>query len=407
MPSLPTLQQFNAPLYQPATMKLQGMGMQEQMKRTNIAQKQVDISGKRQAMEEQMFQINKRAKHVEMAKGFLPNVSQSNYGDFVKWNKENGVPDVAFKSPEEVAAMKPEQFEQYKVGLDKKAEDGLKLTGDLKMFYDLNQRMPRTEEELTSTIKRIKTASRPEPQTTVSEREILRKQGSVEKLQKMASEDPNKLYTEHSFKMNDDGTLYLHPVTNTPVELKTWTSAMGKRGQPKVAKALGEMWDDANELMTLLEDPEVAKTLKMAEGDGLWDLTRGKFKNTIQKWLQNKGISEDSKTATVIARIQRMASEERLKFMGTAVTEMEMRSALAWMPEGGDSLETMLNKTKLIQHEAKQEFVRWLNLYKNESNMGPWYKAFGIKRFPTGDNTPYENPVKTRLNNKYEGLNLE
>jgi len=119
------------------------------MKRTDIAQKQVDISGKRQAMEEQMFKINARAKHVEMAKGFLPNVSQDNYDDFVKWNKENEVPDVAFKSAEEVGAMTPEQFEQYKTGLDKTAEKDLKLTGVIKQFYDLKGRLPVNEAEMS------------------------------------------------------------------------------------------------------------------------------------------------------------------------------------------------------------------------------------------------------------------
>jgi len=218
MPSLPTLQQFNAPLYQPATMKLRGMGMQEQMKRTDIAQKQVDISGKRQAMEEQMFKINARAKHVEMAKGFLPNVSQDNYDDFVAWNKENEVPDVAFKSAEEVRAMTPEQFEQYKAGLDKMAEKDLKLTGVIKQFYDLKGRLPANEAEIKKFQADIK------PDTKADEKKTY----ETNKAQQI--DDTRSYYHEESRQLMDpeSGLIRQGPADNPTKYIDEYQKILGR-----------------------------------------------------------------------------------------------------------------------------------------------------------------------------------
>ena len=38
--------------------------------------------------------------------------------------------------------------------------------------------------------------------------------------------------------------------------------------------------------------------------------------------------------------------------MGVAVTDSEMRSALAWMPSAGDSFESIKNKTNLMNKEG-------------------------------------------------------
>ena len=114
---------------------------------------------------------------------------------------------------------------------------------------------------------------------------------------------------------------------------------------------MGEQWDDAKELSELLQLPSVQKNLQKANDDGLWNQVAGKWSNKITKWMQDSGISGDSPTATAVARIQRMSSEERKTFMGVAVTKLELQSALAWMPSAGDSFETIVNKTNLMAHK--------------------------------------------------------
>ena len=199
---------------------------------------------------------------------------------------------------------------------------------------------------------------------------------------------PSELYMEHGYRVNDNGSLYLNPTTKQPVVLPRADKVLGKRGNMKSIMTLGEAWDDAKELTTLLAEPQVIEDLQSAKKANLWDRTKGMFSNKVQLWMQENGIAEDSKTAEAVARIQYMASEKRKSYMGTAVTETEMKSATAWMPQAGDALETIMTKTRLMAHEAEETFTRWLDTWKNTAQMGPYYKAFGIDRFgakPTKD----------------------
>ena len=199
---------------------------------------------------------------------------------------------------------------------------------------------------------------------------------------------PSELYTTHGYRVNDDGTLYLNPTSKQPVVLPRADKVLGKRGNMKAIMTLGEAWDDAKELTTLLAIPEVKADLQSAKKAGLWDRVKGSFSNKIQLWMQENGIAPDSKTAETIARVQYMASEKRKAYLGTAITEIEMKSATAWMPQAGDSFETMMTKTNLMSHEAEETFTRWLDTFKNVAQMGPYYDAFGIDRFgakPTKD----------------------
>ncbi len=218
---------------------------------------------------------------------------------------------------------------------------------------------------------------RPTQRPTLSEREIERKRNAIGKLRDLGAEGA---YMIHGFKVNEDKTLYVDPVNNAPVKLPPHNKVL-KRGLYKTAVRVGEQWDDTKELMALLKDPEVENNLKLAESDGLWNRVGSKWSNQVQHWMQKKGIGRNSKTATAIARMQRLASEERKAFMGVAVTELEMRSSLGWMPSAGDSLDTMLNKTALMEKEGEQEFRRFLDIYKDVADMSPFYKAFGIPRF--------------------------
>ena len=199
---------------------------------------------------------------------------------------------------------------------------------------------------------------------------------------------PSELYMEHGFRVNDNGSLYLNPTTGQPTVLPRADKVLGKRGNMKAIMTLGEAWDDAKELTALLDLPEVKADLQSAKEAGLWDRVKGTFKNRATLWMQENGIASDSKTAEAISRVQYMASEKRKSYMGTAVTETEMKSATAWMPRAGDSFETMKTKTNLMAYEAEETFTRWLDVFKNNAQMGPYYDAFGIDRFggkPTED----------------------
>ncbi len=282
--------------------------------------------------------------------------------------------------------------------LHKVTNKGGSLTGDIKEYYDLTGKMPTSWDD----IKQMKTASRPDPQPTLSERENVRLRAAVDKLSVQAQKDPNKFFENNNFRMNNDGSLYLDPVTAAPIRLDSFYKGTGKRGNIKAMMALGEQWDDAKELSGLLELPDVQQNLKQADDAGIWDRARGKWGNTVNKWMQNSGIAKNSNTATAIARIQRMASDERKRFMGTAVTDSEITSALAWMPNAGDSFDTMVNKTNLMGQEAEQAFRRWISTFEKDVDMSPFYKAFGIKRFAEDETNI--NPKATIISPK-TGIN--
>lgn len=276
-----------------------------------------------------------------------------------------------------MAAIEAEKFERE----IERSKAGPTLTGDIGQFSQMMGRKPGTVGEL----KEFKEGTRPEPQTTVSERDILKRQKATEELTLMAQKDPNAV-CEHGYKMNADKTLYIDPVDKAPVKLPHFTKVMGKRGGPKMAKAAGEFWDDTVEIQELLNDPEVIKNLQWAEKEGFWDRVKGSWSNKINLWLTKKGFSKDSKTTEAIVRIQRLASIERLKFLGSAVTATELESILPWLPSAGDSFSIMTTKMGVAAKEGEEVFRRYLEMYQDICDMSPFYKAFGIKRFPDETN---------------------
>jgi hypothetical protein len=199
----------------------------------------------------------------------------------------------------------------------------------------------------------------------------------------LQSMDPNEVYRK-GYQVEDDGSIATDLTTGAAIPLPKFTKEIGKRGGPRMLKAAGELYDDAKELHDLLLDPEVSQNLQSAVGEGLWDRARGSFSNRVTTWMSKKGILKNSKTATAVRRMQRMASEERKAFLGSAVTATELETTLGWMPAAGDSYDAMINKTNLILTEGRQEFKRFLDLYKDVANMSPWYRAFGLKRVEDG-----------------------
>jgi len=212
--------------------------------------------------------------------------------------------------------------------------------------------------------------------STEKEREIKRQKGFLPKIRKLP---PEEAYSR-GWKMNDDGTVF-ETVEGTPKHLSDFDKVLGKRGMTKAIIKSGEQFDDANELWDMLQKPEVANALRFAEKEGFWDRAAGSWSNRVKLWMKKQGYSEDSDVGTAISRMQRMASDDRKEYLGTAITVNELRSVQAWLPNAGDSYPAMLNKIKLIRQEGKQAFKRFLDVYKDNANMSPFYKAFGMSRF--------------------------
>lgn len=285
------------------------------------------------------------------------------------------------------------------------SEDIIKFAGDLATAKRKNGVTPTTktyskvsEDGGVRTLKNVKIGSKQESdllgqgflegtrtagaKPSATERAQARINKATDKLTVMANEDPNKFYEKYSYRQNEDGSLFIDPVSGGPQKLVSFEKKTGKRGNIKAIFGMGEQRDDAIELTELLELPSVQANLKKAEGQGFWDQTKSKWTNAINKWMQDQGIKGDSPTATAIARIQRMASEERKLYMGTAVTDNEMKSALAWMPNAGDSFDSVMNKTRLMGQEADQAFRRYVDVFEQAgADMSPFMNAFGIKKF--------------------------
>jgi len=101
MPSLPQQLQFQAPLPQPATMKLQAMDFQDKQRRTGLYERQIATS-------EETLKFNKMQKTLEMGKQFIPQLTKEEYPKFKKWVKSIGGPSELL--PDEA----PEDFEPFK-----------------------------------------------------------------------------------------------------------------------------------------------------------------------------------------------------------------------------------------------------------------------------------------------------
>jgi len=221
------------------------------------------------------------------------------------------------------------------------------------------------------------------------------------KMRKEALSMINKATPEEAYsrgwKMNDDGTVFTELDSNAPVKLPSFEKLMGKRGMTMAVLTAGEQYDDAVQIWNLLQDTEVKGALGAAKNAGMWDIAIGSWSNKINGWLQKNGYAYDSKTTQAIIRMGRLASRERKEFLGTAVSAGELQSVRSWMPDIGDSYELMIAKIRVVKDEGKEVFKRFLDTYKNEANMAPFYSAFGIKRF---DNTGDSTEVKA-IKNKY------
>jgi hypothetical protein len=186
---------------------------------------------------------------------------------------------------------------------------------------------------------------------------------------------PTEAFRE-GFRMKDNGQLWTD-ADGLPVELPSFDKKMGKRTNVKELLEIGEMRDDLVQAESLLRNPELA-----AQAAQLWDNeVRGMAENEFSKWLQNRGVGAFSPLGELMIRIQRVASDERKRMMGTAVTKIELESALAWLPDAGDGWPEITQKIKVAASEADERLYRWLDSFKHVANMSPFYDAFGLDRF--------------------------
>ena len=261
---------------------------------------------------------------------------------------------------------------EYK-GLSNNPGEG-SLTGIVKQFHDIHGRKPKSEEELKS----FATNIRPNPQPTVEERKIARTKALVGDLTKM---DKYERF-DRGWKTHPDGSLWLDAY-GTPMKKEHFTKGMGKRGNLKAAKHLAEVVEDAYEIRETLQDPEVQTVLSTFEGEnpGILSQSVSKIKNSFNKFMQAKGISGNSKVAKMIVKMERMSSQERREMLGAAVTATELTAITPWLPSSGDSFQTISHKVSTMAEEGHQEFVNWLELFEDDYNVAPFYKAFNIDPF--------------------------
>ncbi len=194
---------------------------------------------------------------------------------------------------------------------------------------------------------------------------------------------PNDAY-RRGYQVSDAGQVQTDPLTGRPVKLGNAEKTL-KRGTTANIKNMGELYDDSREISALLAAPGVASVLSSAAEAGLTSEIMEKGKNTWRKFLQSKGVagSDDPRVIEAITRMQKMASTSRKEYAGTAVSAAELKTLTPWLPDAGDSLSTMLGKMNVVESEGKQQFKRYLDIYKDQANMSPFYDAFGMDRFGT------------------------
>jgi len=192
------------------------------------------------------------------------------------------------------------------------------------------------------------------------------------------------------WKMNEDGTRYLD-AEGLPVKLPSWEKVTGKRTNVKAIKIAGEQLDDSLEVIELLKDPQVQADFERELSEpGIMQRIGGMTKNALRKWAQQRGIGANTESYEALTRMHRMASDVRKEMLGTAVTMTEIKSITSWLPDAGDNYESMVAKMNVNLHETAEGFKRWLDVFKDNANMAPFYKAFGWDRFNMPDFNKYK-----------------
>ena len=206
-----------------------------------------------------------------------------------------------------------------------------------------------------------------------------KKRAQAAEEQFLGSVDPMEAYRS-GYRMNEDGTAYRDP-QGKPQKLEPASKVL-KRGTTVALQRAGELYDNTGEISDLLRDPEVDAILGQADETFLGQM-KDMTQSALTKFLQGRGVGQAAidKVVDVNTRMQRLASQERKAFAGTAVSASELKSLTPWLPDAGDSYKVKLDKVRVAKEEGEQEFRRYLDLYKNQADMSGYYDAFGIDRF--------------------------
>jgi len=327
------------------------------------------------------------------------------YADIYNFGKSRlGIDERLLPNP---SVVSPENFQNFKTdfsqrsammfkalqdmyGLAEKSglveqEEKLKLEAQYKPFVETYED-PDTGEwmEKTTTYnpqtKQRETSVKPMYSKTAAERISIRAIKELPNLKSTAStEGPMAVYSM-GWRMNDDGSVYTDAY-GAPTELPPATKYIGKRKNLELIKMAGEALDDGMEVKALLQDPDVQSQLKREIQPGVIQRIKGMTENKLKKWAAEHGIASNTKAFEALVRIQRMASLDRKKFLGVAVTGTELKTILSWLPDAGDNFEAIVGKMNVFLHESAEDFIRWLDLTKNQANMSDVYKAFGWDRW--------------------------
>jgi len=112
---IPNLQQLQINPPQPATMRMQGMQMQNQLEQLGIAKDRNAIAREGMDLEREGFEFNKMKQNLMLGKEHLPTLQKSEYGKYRKWVESIGAPVQFLPTEEAVSKMSNEQFSDLKL----------------------------------------------------------------------------------------------------------------------------------------------------------------------------------------------------------------------------------------------------------------------------------------------------
>jgi hypothetical protein len=121
---MPGLDKLQIAQPQPANMLLQAMGMQDRMRRTDIAQDRNEIAREGMLQDQEEFEFRKMQVNLQNMKEFIPSLTREKYGDMLGYMESIGAGDVVrfLPSAEEMKKAPADKFRkwqmQFMLGID-------------------------------------------------------------------------------------------------------------------------------------------------------------------------------------------------------------------------------------------------------------------------------------------------
>ena len=112
---IPNLNQLQINPPQPATMRMQGMQMQNQLSQLGMQKERLGIQREGMDLEREGFEFNKMKQNLMIGKEHLPTLQKSEYGKYRKWVESIGAPAQFLPSEEDVSKMSEKDFSDLKL----------------------------------------------------------------------------------------------------------------------------------------------------------------------------------------------------------------------------------------------------------------------------------------------------